>query len=52
MLNNIKPVEELRGLARSKRLEYSTKTISSLLLPQAEAEGWIVEKRHAGATYS
>lgn len=46
MLNNIKSAEDLRGLARSRILTYTTKTINPLLFSEYEPKGWSVDKKH------
>jgi hypothetical protein len=45
MLNNIEPVEMLRGLARARGRDYETKTVHPLLLEEAIAEGWSIDKK-------
>jgi len=46
MLNNVVPIEELAGLARSRARDFETKTINPALVEQAMAEGWTLEKRN------
>ena len=49
MLNNIKPIEELLGLARSKKQDYIFKTVNPKLLTEYEADSWIVDKNNGNS---
>ncbi|MEW6034302.1 MAG: DGQHR domain-containing protein [Chloroflexota bacterium] len=45
MLDNVYPVQEVHGLARRKRRDYETKTVSQLLAEQSLAEGWSIQQK-------
>ena len=45
MLENIFPVEELRGLARKNKLSYITRTVLNSKVDEALSAGWEIEKR-------
>lgn len=46
MLENVEPLDDLRGLARIRARDYETKTVDPLLVESALSEGWRVEKRN------
>src|SRR6266849_6675661 len=46
MLININPIAELASLARAKRRDFVTKTVSTAALDQMLSEGWEVDKKN------
>lgn len=50
MLENIFPVEELRGLARKNKLSYITRTVLNSKVDEALSEGWEIEKKSKRST--
>lgn len=45
MLSNIKPTEELTGLARAKGRDYTTLTVHPADVPERIEQGWSIDKR-------
>lgn len=50
MLNNIEPIENLRGLARGKRRDYETKTVQPSLVDEALPKGWEIYRKNKNST--
>lgn len=50
MLDNIEPVENLRGLARAKARDYETKTVHPLLVDESLQAGWVTDKKNKKST--
>jgi DNA sulfur modification protein DndB len=46
MLSNIESVDDLRGLARSKNIDYVTKTVNLSLVEEALTQGWNILKKN------
>lgn len=46
MLNNVKPVDELRGVARAKASDHHTKTVTPSACEEMLQEGWEIKKRN------
>lgn len=47
MLSNIFDSDSLRSLARARRREYETKTVHPLLVDDAMADGWEIDKKNS-----
>jgi len=50
MLDGVEETAKLRGLARTKRPAFVTKTVKNILVPEAEADGWAIGKKYGSTT--
>jgi DGQHR domain-containing protein len=46
LLNNVVPLEEVAGLARTNARDYETRTVNPALVEQLTVEGWVVDRRN------
>ncbi len=46
MLNNVLPIEEVGGLARTNARDYETRTVNPALVEQLTTDGWSVDRRN------